>query len=68
MERRPVEPDSKAGLAAAIGFSFGLALALASMFWGLNFLPVIFAVPAVIGCLALPLAMAWLFYWAAIRL
>jgi hypothetical protein len=43
-----VDPENKAGAAAAIGFSMGLPLALASMFWGLNFLPVVIAMPAMI--------------------
>jgi hypothetical protein len=52
-----VDPENTAGAAAAIGFSIGLPLALALMFWGLNFVPVVIAVPAMIACLVLPLAM-----------
>jgi len=63
-----MDPENKADAAAAIGFTIGLPLALALMFWGLNFLPVVIAGPAMIACLVLPLAMSWLFYWAARRL
>lgn len=63
-----MEYESVAGLAAEIGFGIGLLVALAAMFWGLNFVPVILVLPALIGCLVLPLAMSWAFYWAAMRL
>ena len=62
-----MDPQNKTGAAAAIGFIVGWPLALASMFWGLNLLPVLIAVPALIGCLALPFVMSWLFYWGALN-
>jgi len=58
-----MESESKAGAAAAIGFKLGCLLALAAMFWGLNLVPDILAVPAVIGCLTIPFALSWLLYW-----
>jgi len=63
-----VESESKAGAAAAIGFSIGGPLALAAMFLGLNLVPDILAVPALISCLALPFVSSWLSYWVAMRL
>jgi hypothetical protein len=63
-----VQSESKAGAAAGMGFSIGCPLALAAMFWGLNLVPDILAVPAVISCLALPFVSSWLFYWVAMRL
>lgn len=68
LRRTTVQSESKAGAAAATGFSIGFPLALAAMFWGLNLVPDILAVPAVIGCLALPFVSSWLFCWVAMRL
>ena len=62
------ESERKAGAAAAIGFKLGCLLALAAMFWGLNLVPDIFAVPAVIGSLAIPFALSWLLYWVTTHL
>lgn len=60
--------ENKPATAAAIGFSLGELLSLVRCSGISTFVPDILAAPAAICSLALPFAVSWLVYWAAIRL